>query len=330
MAILLPGLALSVALAVASAAIAWGEQAIIGGAVIEALVIAIILGVITRNATTLPVSTAAGIAFASKPVLELAVALLGTTVDLRQVGQAGPALIAGAVLAVVLGIPVSYGIGRLNHLPTRLAVLVATGSSVCGNSAIAAVAPVIGAEKRDVASAIGLTAVIGCVAILALPYTVALVGLTVAQYGVIVGMSVYAVPQVVAASLPLGVQAAQVALLVKLMRVMLLGPVVVVFGLIFRSRTGPTKVRLTTYVPWFVIAFFVAMGLKSSGLLPSVVTGVVQGVYVYLMIISMAGLGLGVEIAAVRQVGWRVGLTTVASLLFLIALGFTVVFVLRV
>jgi uncharacterized integral membrane protein (TIGR00698 family) len=327
---LLPGLAVSVALGLGSAAIAWGEQALIGVAVIEALVIAIILGVVVRNTTTLPASTKAGIAFASKPLLELAVALLGTTVDLRQVGQAGPALIAGAFLAVATGLPVSYGVGRLNHLPTRLAVLVATGSSVCGNSAIAAVAPVIGADKRDVASAIGLTAVIGCVALLALPYTVALIGLTVTQYGVIVGMSIYAVPQVVAAALPVGVQAARVALLVKLMRVMLLGPVVVVFGLIFRSRTTTTHARLTTYLPWFVIAFFVAMGLKTSGLLPTIVTDIVQVVYVYMMIIAMAALGLGVEIAAVRQVGWRVGLTTVSSLLYLIILGFVVVFLFRV
>jgi len=107
---------------------------------------------------------------------------------------------------------------------------------------------------------------------------------------------------------------------------MLLGPVVVAFGLIFRSRTGATQARLTTYLPWFVIAFFVAMALKTSGLLPAIVTDVVQVVYVYLMIIAMAALGLGVEFAAVRQVGWRVGLTTVSSLLYLIILGFTVVF----
>jgi len=87
-AILLPGLAVSVAIGLGAAAIAWGEQALIGVAVIEALVVAIILGVIVRNATTLPASTKAGITFASKPLLELAVALLGTTVDFRQVGQA--------------------------------------------------------------------------------------------------------------------------------------------------------------------------------------------------------------------------------------------------
>ena len=106
------------------------------------------------------------------------------------------------------------------------AALVAIGNSICGNSAIAALAPVIGAEKKDVASAIGLTAVIGVLLVLGLPMLIAPFMLSNYQYGVLAGMSVYAVPQVVAAAFPVSELSGNVATLVNLTRVLLLGPAV--------------------------------------------------------------------------------------------------------
>ena len=109
------------------------------------------------------------------------------------------------------------------ELHGKLALLVAVGNSICGNSAIAAVAPVIGAEKRDVASSISLTAVIGVALVLGLPSFVALAHLSFYQYGVLTGITVYAVPQVVAAAFPVSQLSGEVATLVKLVRVLFLG-----------------------------------------------------------------------------------------------------------
>ena len=111
----------------------------------------------------------------------------------------------GRALALAAG----YGIGRALGLNPRLATLIACGNAICGNSAIAAVAPVIGADQEDVASSIAFTAVLGVIVVLTLPLLVPLLGLDDFQYGALAGMTVYAVPQVLAATFPVGRLAAR-------------------------------------------------------------------------------------------------------------------------
>src|SRR5690606_37559890 len=101
-------------------------------------------------------------------------------------------------------------------------VLVACGNSICGNSAIAAVAPVIGATSRDVAASIAFTAVLGIGMVLSLPLLVPLLDLSETQFGVLAGLTVYAVPQVLAATTPVGALSVQLGTLVKLVRVLML------------------------------------------------------------------------------------------------------------
>src|SRR6185503_5950264 len=131
---------------------------------------------------------------------------------------------------VVVALGASYGLCRVLGLPKRMAVLVACGNSICGNSAIAAVAPVIGARGEDVASSIAFTAILGVIVVLALPLLVPLLALTDTQYGILAGLSVYAVPQVLAATMPVGMVSVQIGTLVKLLRVLMLGPVVLVLS----------------------------------------------------------------------------------------------------
>jgi uncharacterized membrane protein YadS len=121
-----------------------------------------------------------------------------------------------------------------------MAVLVACGNAICGNSAIAAVAPIIGATAREVAAAIAFTAVLGVAVVLALPLLVPALGLSATQYGVLAGLSVYAVPQVLAATAPLGSLSMQAGTLVKLLRVLMLGPLVLLlcFGVGRSERHG--------------------------------------------------------------------------------------------
>lgn len=314
-----PGLLLCVALSVLALLVADVEQAAFDYTLIEALVLALLFGVAARNLIPRPAALLAGTGFAAKQVLEVGVGLLGASIDLREVTAAGPALFVVALLGVAAGIGVSFLIGRGIGLGAKLAVLVAVGNAICGNSAIAAVAPVIRAEKKDVASAIALTAVLGVCLVLALPLAIALFDLSDYQYGVLAGMSVYAVPQVVAAAFPVSDLSGEVATLVKLTRVMLLGPVVVGFALLYRARgeEGATKKGWNTYIPWFVVMFFVLAALRSTGILSKGLAGQARDVSRILTILAMAGLGFGVELASVRQVGARVGSAVICSLLFM-------------
>src|SRR5207248_8697519 len=122
----------------------------------------------------------------------------------------GPILIVGIVCIVAIAIGTSYCICRLLGLPQRMAILIACGNSICGNSAIAAVAPVIGADGDDIASSISFTAILGVMMVLGLPQLIPLLQLSATQYGILAGLTVYAVPQVLAATVPAGLVSTQI------------------------------------------------------------------------------------------------------------------------
>ena len=228
-------------------------------------------------------------------------------------------------------IVVSYSIVRALGLHGKLALLIAVGNSICGNSAIAAVAPVIRAEKKDVVSSIALTAIVGVAVVLALPLLVPLARLSFHQYGVLAGMTVYAVPQVIAASFAVSPLSGQVATLVKLVRVLFLGPVVLTFSLAAR-RTGQAGAggRRPALVPWFIAGFLALAALRVAGLVPAPAVAAAGQVSSTLTILAMAGLGLGVDMASLRKVGPRVGIAVGGSLTFLILLSLTLIHVLQI
>ena len=244
---------------------------------------------------------------------------------------AGPLLIAGIAAIVVVAILASYAIGRALHLPHRMAILVACGNSICGNSAIAAVAPVIGADGEDVAASIAFTAVLGVLVVLGLPLLPALLHLTDLQYGVLAGLTVYAVPQVLAAAAPLGAIAIQMGTLVKLVRVLMLGPVVLCLSLLtrrMRDRTTnapPGKLKLSKLVPWFILGFLALAALRSLNLLPPALLPPAALVANILTTISMAALGLGTDLKTVAGAGPRVIAAVTGSLALLMAMSFALI-----
>ena len=207
-----------------------------------------------------------------------------------------------------------------------MGILIACGNSICGNSAIAAVAPVIGADSDDVASSISFTAVLGVLVVLGLPLLVPVLQLSLTQYGVLAGLTVYAVPQVLAATLPIGELSNQVGTVIKLVRVLMLGPVVLCFSLLagkiadsFRRPTpgGRRRPRLRELVPWFIIGFLVVLMVRSLGLIPQPLLPPITRTAAILTTIAMAALGLGVDVRAVARTGVRVTLAVTASLIVL-------------
>ena len=272
-------------------------------------------------------------AFSAKILLEIAVVLLGAAVSARTVLALGPALLGGIVLVVAVAIATSYAIGRLLGLPQRMAILVACGNSICGNSAIAAVAPVIGADGDDIASSIAFTAVLGVIVVLLLPLLVPVLALSLTQYGVLAGLTVYAVPQVLAATLPIGAISNQVGTVVKLVRVLMLGPVVLGLSLLTRrlrdeadaatpgiiaDRPRGGAPALHELVPWFIVGFLIVLAIRSFGLIPDTMVSPIKVVAALLTTVSMAALGLGVDIRVVARAGLRV---TAAVTLSLVVLG---------
>nr|WP_162560996.1 YeiH family protein [Methylobacterium durans] len=325
-----PGVGLCAAVTALSIALQEGEERAFGHPYVEALVIAILTGMALRTLWEPSPRWRPGIAFSAKQLLEVAVMLLGASISLGAIIASGPLLLSAIIAAVFVTIGASYGISRLLGLPPRISILIACGNAICGNSAIAAVAPVIGADSDDVASSISFTAILGVVMVLGLPLLIPFLGLSATQYGVLAGLTVYAVPQVLAATVPAGLVSTQIGTLVKLVRVLMLGPVVVTLSLMaarFRdagpAETGRRRFDLFKLVPWFILGFLGLAGLRSLGLVPDAAIWPITRTAGLLTVVSMAALGLGVDVRVIGRVGGRVtaAVTLSLALLLLISLG---------
>ena len=333
----LPGVLLCLAVTGVATGLAWLEEAAFGATWLEALVLAILVGTAVRTAWRPGPQWVRGIAFSAKTLLEIAVMLLGASISATMIVAAGPGLIVGIAAIVVVAILASYGIGRALKLPHRMALLVACGNSICGNSAIAAVAPIIGADGEDVAASIAFTAVLGVLVVLGLPLVPVMLQLSALQYGVLAGLTVYAVPQVLAAAAPMGAVAVQMGTLVKLVRVLMLGPVVLCLSVLTRRMSDATqqaktggKLPLHKMVPWFILGFLALAGLRSAGMIPAVLLRPAAVTANTLTIISMAALGLGTDLKTVAGAGPRVIAAVTASLAVLIAMSVALIRVLGI
>ena len=340
----LPGLLLCLGVTLVAMMLQAIETRLAGQPYLEALVLAIVLGVVIRAFWTPGPAWEPGLRFGAKTLLEIAVVLLGASVSAATVLALGPALIVGIAGVVAVAIAASYGIARALGLPQRMAILIACGNSICGNSAIAAVAPVIGADSDDVAASIAFTAVLGVVMVLGLPLLVPVLTMSLTQYGVLAGLTVYAVPQVLAATLPIGALSNQVGTVVKLVRVLMLGPVVLGLSLVTgRLRDAPEDREITAggrpprgrpalheLVPWFIVGFLAVAALRSLGLIPAGLLAPMALTASLLTTVSMAALGLGVDVRAVAGAGARVTAAVCLSLLVLGIVSLGLIHVLHV
>jgi len=321
---LLPGTLLCLAITFAAMAVERMEARLFGRAWLEALVLAILLGTAVRTVWAPDARWQPGIRFSAKTVLEIAVVLLGASVSGATIVAAGPAFLCGIALVVAIAIGASYTIGRMLGLRPKLAMLVACGNSICGNSAIAAVAPVIGADSEDVAASIAFTAVLGVIVVIGLPMLALAAHIAPLPFGALAGLTVYAVPQVIAAAAPLGAAAVQIGTLTKLVRVLMLGPVCVALAFLAPrlreagdASEGVMRPKLSQLVPWFILGFLGLVAIRSLGLIPTAAVAPAGHLATMLTIVSMAALGLGCDVRTVARAGGRVTAAVVLSLLML-------------
>ena len=297
---------------------------------LDSLVIAILLGMIVRSYWIPSAGFRRGIDFSAKILLEFAIVLLGASMSASMLTQVGGSLLLGTIGFVIIAIVSGYAIGRIFGLSCRVSTLVACGNAICGNSAIMVIAPVIDAHPDDVASSIAFTAILGVIVVVTIPMLAFYAGLNPQTTGIFAGLTVYAVPQVIAATAPVGIVATQLGTFVKLMRVLLLGPVVIVLSLLYQSERSLTKRKfslpgLGKLVPWFIVGFILMVVMRSMDWIPLSMVGLMSKVSSYLAIMAMAALGLGVKMRSLFQVGLRMILVVTLCLLGLCALAWQLI-----
>lgn len=297
-----PGLVL----AAAGAAAGYAVHAWLPG--VQPGTVAVALGALLVNARLVPDATGAGLTFAGKKLLRTAVVLLGFALSLRQVAELGGPGLAVVLVTVTAAFLGTLGLARLLRVRAATGLLVATGFSICGASAIAAMQPLAKGKKDDTAVSVALVTLCGSLAIVVLPLLRVPLGLDdPAAFGQWVGASVHDVGQVVATGNTVA-GSLESAVIVKLTRVMLLAPLVFGVGFYLRRRyrhEPPVPGKRPALVPLFVAVFIAVIVLNSLVTMPESFLAVVGAVHEILLAVALFALGTGIHWQVMRRAGGR-------------------------
>jgi uncharacterized integral membrane protein (TIGR00698 family) len=268
------------------------------------LVLCVALGIALANIARVPVAAVSGLRVAGGPILKVGVVLLGLDLvfpDILALGLKALLVVVGVVVITFFG---TRWAGRKLGLSDDLSLLVATGFSICGVSAIAAANGVIDADEDEVAFSVALVTLCGTLAIVTLPPLQGVLGLNDEQFGAWVGASVHDVAQVVATSSTAGSVALATAIVVKLTRVMLLAPLIA--GVALRHRqTSPERGERPPLVPPFIIAFIGMVVIASIGVVPDRVLIRIDDLRTVLLGMALFALGTRVNVGRMRRLGAR-------------------------
>jgi uncharacterized integral membrane protein (TIGR00698 family) len=299
----LPGVRPLVAPGLALAAIGGGLAILLNLALplVSSLLIAIVLGVVFANTVGPRASLRPGLAVAARRVLRIGVALLGFQLVVGQIVGLGWGVVALVVLIVGGGIAATLAIGSVFKVPPARRLLIACGFSICGAAAVAAADGVTDSDEEDVAVALALVVAFGSAAMLVLPAVAQQAGFGGREAGAWMGGGIHEVGQVVVAGGIIGGAALQVAVIVKLARVLMLAPVLTVLSW-QRRRTGalPTGKR-PPLVPLFVVVFIALVVLGSVLPVPGGLRDGVAQVQGYALATAMFALGCAIDIGSMRR-----------------------------
>lgn len=277
---------------------------------VSTLVISVVIGAVISNVGAATDQTKPGLGFAAKRILRVGVVLLGLRLSVWDIADLGPAGLTVVVMTVTATFFGTQAIGRRLGISRDLSLLVATGYSICGASAIAAVEGSTDADEEEVAAAIGLVTLFGSLAIVTLPLLAGPFGLNDAQFGAWAGASVHDVAQVAATASTGGVSVVAIAMVVKLTRVLLLTPIVVGVNLhrsradrVLRNNTDGSSAATPPILPLFVAGFLAMILLRTTGWLPDDVASGARQVEGILFSAALVGLGAGVQVGRLRRLG---------------------------
>ena len=273
-------------------------------------VFAIVIGVIVAVVWTLPPGMRPGLAFASKQLLQWSIVLLGAHLSLKELASGGARSLPVMLGTLVIVLALAYVLGRWLRLDADLRRLLGIGTAICGGSAIAAVSSVIEADPADIAYALGAVFLFNIIAVLIFAPLGHLMHLSQSAFGLWAGTAINDTSSVVASAFGYGTEAGNAAVVVKLTRTTLIVPIVL-FYLWRRIRyergraEDSRSVNWGAIVPWFVLWFVGASALNSLGLIPAVAEAPLQQLALFAIVVALAGVGLGTDIAKIRAAGLR-------------------------
>ena len=285
-------------------------EKVIPGDVLGASIIALFLGTII-NSFFHPVWIKPALKFSSKKVLKIAIILLGASLSINTIMSVGKMTFFVMIFTFAMCFGGGFFIRKIFGLNWKLSNLISAGTGICGGSAVAAIAPVIDAEDKDIAFALSSTFLFDMVMVALYPIMGKLLGMNDIAYGIWAGTSVNDTASVVAAGYAFSEAAGDFATMVKLTRTIAIIPTVLVFAFIgvrakkkeLQETSAGQKVNLMKIIPWFIGGFLLLAILNSVGLIPAGVSSILKSASKFLMVTALAAIGLSTSIKDFRKAG---------------------------
>ena len=280
---------------------------VVGGPVF-AILFGMIIAFIPKQESFTP-----GINFTSKKILQYAIVLLGFDMNLFHILTVGRQSLLIIISTISVALIVAYVISKALKIPSKTAVLVGVGSSICGGSAIAATAPVIGAEDEDVAKSISTIFLFNVIAAFIFPALGHLIGMTDQGFGMWAGTAVNDTSSVVAAATSWSNAAGNdtaltLATIVKLTRTLAIIPITFILA-IYRSKkekiASGGAFKISKIFPWFVLFFLLAAVISTVFSMPPTVTKPIVGLGKFMITMAMAAIGLNTNIVHLIKNGGK-------------------------
>lgn len=303
---------LGVAICFAVAGLSIFAERLIPGELLGASIIALFMGTII-NSFFHPTWINPALKFTSKRILKVAIILLGASLSINTIMSVGKMTFFVMIFTFAMCFGGGYFVRKLFGLNWKLSNLISAGTGICGGSAVAAIAPVIDADDKDVAFAMSSTFLFDMVMVALYPLMGKALGMTDIAYGIWAGTSVNDTASVVASGYAFSEIAGDFATMVKLTRTIAIIPTVLVFAYIgtrmkqkeLKEANDGQKVNLVKIIPWFIGGFLLLAILNSVGCIPSAASGILKGTSKFLMVTALAAIGLGTSITDFKKAGLK-------------------------
>ena len=314
------------------AAIQISQISFIKNLAISPLIIGIVIGMIYANTLRnhLPKEWVPGIVFSAKQLLRLAIVFYGFRITFQQIMDVGTAGFAVSVIMLTTTILLGSWAGmKLFKLDRDTSILTASGSSICGAAAVLATEPVLKAEPHKSAIAVGTVVLFGTISMFLYPfmYKAGILDMDPATYGIYVGGSVHEVAQVVAAGGAIGGAAADNAVIVKMTRVMMIAPMLIILGLLISNmakKSGEDAGGVKLVIPWFAVWFVVMSGINSLEVIPTTIVSGINQIDTFMLTMAMTALGMETNAEKFKQAGIKPILLALLMFVWLVVAGYFV------
>lgn len=291
------------------------------------VVLAILLGMLISNFVKLPDSFKPGITYAEKSILAFAIGTLGINLDFKVLGNLGISTLLIILLGMIVTIYSSILLARYFNIDKKFALILGIGNGVCGASAVGATKDIVKIDANQAGIAVAVVNLLGTIGMFLVPLIALFFGLNDTQSGILVGNTLQAVGQAVAGGFSISEISGQTSTVVKMARVLLLTPLIVLLLIIYSSGHENDEKKsfksIIKNIPYFIFWFLFFSFMATLSILPDMLVNSISMISKYALIIAMAGIGLKISFSSIKEQGKSA--LMLASLVFCVQISFSLI-----